>query len=325
VAKRSTPVGLVVQIVLSVPFLLVGLLGLGVGLLTLSVPGALVGLFFGGAGVLLIRNALRGRQTPESRAQRTPFGPLYVPHAIAPVAAYRQASPTTKRTAREAYALALPTMPIQVLPFARGRVLPFALRMDQTAGPWIGVAFGLIWTVVTTPFAIGSLQGGAPLAGLVIGAFAIGGFAIAFLCVRQLLSRRKLASVEIGAEPTFAGEELEIYVEQRGPARGVLLLNHFKAHIRCEERVTYTVGTDTRTESTVVFEHAVVDESAVNILAGETWSRHVRVAIPRELCSFKAPHNQVIWAIVLDADVSSWPDYKEAFVFRVVPPIGGAA
>lgn len=318
--KRSGALGIVFAILVSVPFILTGLGSILFALATHEIGRAVFGLAFTamGSGVLFL--AFRSRRSPEARAKRTPLGPLYVPEKVAPQTAYREQAPRTRPTAREAYALALPTLPLPVLPFAKGKVLPFALRIEHTVGPWLGIAFSVLWITFTAPFAASSLEQNV-FVGLVVAAFAGVAALVGVLCIGHLLGRRRLASVEIAAEPTFAGEEVEIYIEQPGP----LVLNHLKAHVRCEERVKYTVGTDLRTEATVVFEEQVVNEAVVKIERGERWSRHVRVAIPRELSSFKAPHNEIVWTIVLDADIANWPDYKEAFVFRVVPPIGRAA
>jgi len=143
------------------------------------------------------------------------------------------------------------------------------------------------------------------------------GIAFAVASLSKLLGRAKLARVEIGAEPVYASDELEVFVEQPGPAT----INRITATLKCEERATYTVGTDTKMETNVVYQQELFEEGMVVVARGKPWSQRVRVTMPNGPCSFNATKNEVVWVITLDADIASWPDYKESFEFRVVPRV----
>lgn len=314
-AKRSSPFAILFHVLVALPFCAVGVSAFAHAFVTGVWKSALIGAFFSFAGAMTIRSALRSRATPESRAQRVALGRLDATPVAQP-SAYRQSAQNEKRSARDVYALALPTLPVQVLRTGRGTVLPFRLGLASKVGPWGVMVFGGVWSAITSAVFAASFSSGQGLATLVSGVFVAVGALVTIVSAAKVLSRRKLARVEIAEEPVFGGAEVEVYVEQPGPVK----MNRITATIRCQERVRYRVGTNTRTETRTVFEHELFDEVTVDVAAGERWSRHVRAPVPR-IYSFKAPSNEVIWTVRLEADIASWPDYDEEFPFRVLPPV----
>jgi hypothetical protein len=272
---------------------------------------------FGAIGIWILVSPLRSLRSPEARAKRLARVPLPMGRPVAPALAYRAPATRERTTAREAYAPALSTLPLRLLPLRAGKVLPYALRIQEGAGAWILLGFTILWNLCTFPFFVhtiaeGSL-GGAAFASL----FVLAGVVLVVASVHTLLGRRKLARVEIDAEPVFASDDLEVLVEQRGP----VVINRITATLRCEERATYTVGTDTKTDKHVLHTLPVFEEEMITVARARPWSRRVRVRIPEGPCSFKSDKNEVAWLLVLAADIASWPDYEEAFELRVVPRV----
>jgi hypothetical protein len=316
-ARLGSWAGVVGRILFSIPFIAAGLFGFVSSVRDGRPSGGVFGLVFAGVGAALAVQAIRSLQSPESRANRAAATGLASTREVVAVAPYRQAAGGKLPSARELYGVALPTLPVPVLPFRKGRVLRYGLGIDPSSAPWALLAFFLVWNGITVPVFVGTIAAGKLGTAVFTSVFVIVGVVLGVMVFRQLLGRRKLALVEISSEPAFAGEEIELYVEQRGP----LYLNRIEGKLRCEERVRYTVGTTTKTESNVVYEEELFDEIAVAISRAEPWSRSITRALPRHLHSFHAPKNELVWSVALKADIANWPDYEESFVFRVVPAV----
>jgi len=83
-----------------------------------------------------------------------------------------------------------------------------------------------------------------------------------------------------------------------------------------QEKASYTVGTDTRTEEKTFFESDLIDTRDLwQLAAGE-----VEFAIPVEaMHSFESDHNKIIWSIKLHGHIALWPDVSDEYKIAVLP------
>ncbi len=303
---------------------------MGVLMLAMSVAGAWgVGrpgatgprapwLIFGAIAVVIIVAGARERfLSPESRAKRLRVGRLAMGRPVAPALAYRAPPLGARASAREVYASALPTLPLRLLPETPGRMLRYSLRIQDRGVGWILLVFGVIWNAITLIGGGAAIASGKTVTILFMVPFVLAGVVVTWFALHKILGRRKLGSIEIDAEPAFAGAPLEIFVSQPGPAT----INRFEATLRCQERATYRVGTSSRTEAHTVFEQSLVDEGPFVIPRGLPWQRRTTVTLPDGPPSFKSESNEIAWTILVKADIDQWPDYEESFELRVVPRV----
>lgn len=275
-------------------------------------------------GVVIVIAAARERfLSPESRAKRIGVGRLAIGRPVAPALAYRAPPRDTRVTARAAYAPALTTLPLRLLPETPGKVLAYSLRIEDRAAGWMLLGFTVVWNAMTLVMTGATIASGKTLPVLFMVPFVLAGVALAWGSIHKILGRRKLGAIEVSAEPAFAGESLEIFVSQPGAAT----INRLQATLRCQERATYKVGTSSRTESHTAFEQSIFDEGPFVIPRGIPWKRRATLTLPEGPHSFKSDNNEIAWTILVKADIDNWPDYEESFELRVLPRVtkdGGA-
>ncbi|NLE38362.1 MAG: hypothetical protein GX621_10095, partial [Pirellulaceae bacterium] len=83
-----------------------------------------------------------------------------------------------------------------------------------------------------------------------------------------------------------------------------------------QEKASYTVGTDTRTEEKTFFESDLVDTRDLwQLAAGE-----VEFAVPADaMHSFESAHNKIVWSIKLHGHIALWPDVSDEYKIAVLP------
>lgn len=335
--KRTGPLGTVFMIAFAMPFTGMGLVAMFLGLTSVLAGqwAAAIALPFGGvffaAGAGMIWSALRDRGSPEALAaarRAAAGGAVAEGESIVPVGAgaraaaasdgYRVAAGSA-RSAREVYGAALATAPLPKLEAQPGGVLAHAIALHGASSGFGEIFFALLWNGFVWPFFFAMLAVGSMFAALFSLLFCGVGAYILVTTVRKILGRRRLPRVEVSAEPAYLGDELRIHVDQGGPAR----VTHYRVAVRCEEIVQYTVGTDTRTETHVVFEQQLYDDAGTPVRLGEHWTHDLSLLLPAEAPpSFQAGHNQVLWSVRVHAQIAGWPDYDEGFAFRALPRPG---
>jgi hypothetical protein len=82
------------------------------------------------------------------------------------------------------------------------------------------------------------------------------------------------------------------------------------------EEATYRRGTDTHTDRKTFRRLELVDTTRqVEIARGE-----VALIVPADtMHSFKAPHNQIGWYLVVHGEIPNWPDVKDEFAVEIRP------
>lgn len=327
-SKRASPIATVAKLAFAAPFLAVGLVAFGAGLLDViggnfgSWFAFPFGLMFFGAGALVVRNALReGRSREAVAAERLTASSAaatdpWQTAAPRPASDYRSAA-GPERSAGELYGPALRSLPVQQLEPRPGQVLRHAVSLHSPQSTFAEIFFAIVWNGFVWPFLFVMLATGSVLGSLISLLFCAVGAYLAASTVRKILGRQRLPRVELSAEPAYLGDELRIHVDQMGPAR----ITHYAVRVRCEEVVTYTVGTNARSERHEVFDAPLYDEPGGPRLAlGERWTHDLSVVLPaRAPPSFESANNQLIWTVQVRAEIAGWPDYDEAFAFRALP------
>ena len=327
-SKRAGPISTVAKLAFAAPFLAVGLVGFGAGLIDVilgnfgSWPAFPFGVMFFGAGALIVRSALReGRsreavvaeQTKQGDAGESDLVPLSM---VRPVKNYRSAAGTA-RSALHVYGPALASLPVQKFEPRAGQVLNHAVSLHSPQSSFAEIFFALVWNGFVWPFLFVMVEAGSVLGSLFLLVFCAVGAYLLVTTARKILGRRRLPRVEVSAEPAYLGDELRIHVDQMGPAR----ITHYAVRVRCEEIVNYTVGTKTRAERHEVVDFPLYDQPGGPRLAlGERWTHDLSLVLPAEApASFESANNQLLWSVRIRAEIAGWPDYDEAFAFRALP------
>jgi hypothetical protein len=283
--------------------------------------GIFFGLLFGGFpgwfAVRSIRNYLR---PPDARSNVI-AKPAADPDEHASTGlAYR----TTARARFDllaAYGGALESLPVPRVERTPGQHLE--LRLSRTGRQGLTTVFvalfAVVWNAVAWPVAIGSFGANSGFAAIFPWLFAAVGLLIvlvAFLQFGTWLGARRAPVVELSREPLAPGDAFEVLVWQRGPVR----VTSYELRLICEERVSWTVGDSTNSEAATVFDRALFEEGAFAVSRLDGWKRSVSAAIPElAMHSFKAPHNDVEWRLVVKAALDGWPDFEESYALRVLP------
>lgn len=274
-------------------------------LLALLLPGALLG--FGGTG--LVRIARRWGRSEE---------------AIAASAGISGLLGSAGRRPRDA--ASLPGVPpCEDLINSPGTVLRYRLPIES-AENWTLFGLGLfavLWNAVLVILAIGAglnLAGGridwvllallVPFAGI--------GVAGVVSFVRELFLTAAVGTtqIEISDHPLHPGGRYSVLLAQSGAG----LLHDLTLSLELVEQVTFVQGTDTRTESLVVFRQPVHAWHALQLDPGCRFEERVPVAIPENtMHSFATEHNTVRWQLVVRGTPARWAPFVRIFPLVVHP------
>jgi hypothetical protein len=185
------------------------------------------------------------------------------------------------------------------------------------------VAACLFWNGMVSIFVTIAVRGhlaGEPdwFLSLFLVPFLLIGLGLIFFTVRQLLITSGVGPtlVEISDHPLVPGGEYEIMLSQSGR----LSMNSLVVLLRCQEEATYQQGTNSRTETSTVYEQEVFRREGFEIHQGIPFEAGATLTIPTSaMHSFKTARNAVVWKLVVRGDVAGWPDYERDFPLLVYP------
>jgi hypothetical protein len=113
------------------------------------------------------------------------------------------------------------------------------------------------------------------------------------------------------------GHEYEVFLSQAGR----LKMNVLELLLVCDERATFLQGTNTRTEVRRVHQVPLHRDEEFEIVPGEPFATRLKFQVPPlAMHSFKAPHNEVFWRMIVRGNVQGWPDFERHFPLVVHPP-----
>lgn len=144
--------------------------------------------------------------------------------------------------------------------------------------------------------------------------FVLIGLAIVGLAVYQILAlMNPIVSVTVDRYPIRLNEPADFAYELRGRAERIQRLS---LTLQGLEKVTFRQGTNTRTESSVVYSLnllSTVDPRAIR-------SGRCTFTLPADvMASFKGRNNAFLWQLVCKGEIPKWPDVKDTFEWVVLP------
>ena len=151
-------------------------------------------------------------------------------------------------------------------------------------------------------------------------AYAIVGGYIAMHLFRLLLAAAAIGptGVEVSAQPLLPGKTYRVFLAQAGH----LTITWLELRLVCDEEVSYTNGTDTRVESKRVHDELVFRKEDFAILPSEPFQHECDLHVPESaMHSFLAPHNALIWKLVIRADAHNWPTFERVFPLVIYPTV----
>ncbi|MBN2294355.1 MAG: DUF3592 domain-containing protein [Pirellulales bacterium] len=197
----------------------------------------------------------------------------------------------------------------------------------STSATWALVGIGLFclfwngFVLVASYFVTGGFFGPGKIDWipfLILIPFMLVGIVLIGAFIRQLLITTGVGQtfVEISDHPLFPGERYDLLVSQAGR----LQMNSLVVILVCEESATYQQGTDTRTETSRVYEQELFRRESFEIHRGLPLEERFQMDVPAGMMhSFKSDHNEVSWKVVVKGDVDHWPDYERSYPVIVYP------
>jgi hypothetical protein len=212
-----------------------------------------------------------------------------------------------------------------------GTTLAYRLPIDISPGWKLfgALAAALFWNGIVSAFVVSVARShldGKPewFPTFVLLPFVAVGVVLIVFFFRQLLIATGVGPtiVEISDHPLAIGGEYRVFVSQTGRLR----VNALSVSLVCEEKATYRQGTDTRTESREVHRADLFRREAFEVQDGLPFEAEFDLAVPPgAMHSFKAPHNEIRWKVVVTGDVARWPDYTRCFPVVIRPTCGSNA
>jgi len=180
----------------------------------------------------------------------------------------------------------------------------------------LAVIFGL----VTAALAPSVWSRWALVPGLMALVFGLISLALAYASGHELLVllRFQPTVIELSKHPIPLGEEVDVVVSQDGPVR----LNRLEVTLRCEEVVSYRVGTNTKTDRETQHEERLCDATDVVVAREEPFVYETKLQLPRRaMHSLDLESNDVRWTLRIEGDVVNYPDFDYEVLLCVAPAL----
>jgi hypothetical protein len=191
-------------------------------------------------------------------------------------------------------------------------------------------SFCLIWNGAVAVLAVLALNPTAPLSsiswmfvGMVLIYAILGGWSVIYL-FRMLVAATAIGptSVEVSAQPLFPGRRYQVFLTQAGH----LKIDWLELRLVCDEEVSFSDGTDTRTETKRVHDQVIFRQEAFEIVPSEPFQHECPLDVPADgMHSFLSAHNAVIWKLVVRAASQKWPVFERMFPLVVYPACTNSA
>lgn len=207
-----------------------------------------------------------------------------------------------------------------------GTTLAYRLPNEPTGWSVLGLSLlTLTWIGVTSIFVVMSVRGfqrAAPEWFLTFFAAICSAVGIALILIT---ARRFMVTtgidptvLEIDRHPLHPGESYPLFLSQTGR----LMINRLRLLLVCEEESHYQQGTNLRIETRRVYQAAVFDQEGVEIQPGKPFEVRLTLEIPPEaMHSFEGEHNKINWRLIVESDVSRWPNFRRAYTLVVHPSL----
>ncbi|NRB37965.1 MAG: hypothetical protein HRU20_05785 [Pseudomonadales bacterium] len=153
---------------------------------------------------------------------------------------------------------------------------------------------------------------------LFLSLFMFGPWVLAFKILKPMIAQKKLGkvSIELIDKTYSAGEELSLTVAFN-PSQE-LMINGIKARLLLREIAVSGSGTNrsTHRHEYLIEEKILSTQEMFN--PGSAYKQSVSFVLPENMMhSFYAGDNSLRWSVVVDIDVSNWPDWQQEEVIVV--------
>ncbi len=198
------------------------------------------------------------------------------------------------------------------------RLTPFqSVRKSFIAGFF----FAMVWTIVTGFIIFANLNNPDPQKepSIVAGIFLVAVNALILIWpVRSFLRliMTGQTTVDVNSEIAFPGEPLEVIVCQPGK----FVIDKCTVDFVCEERATYSQGTDTVTRQEIVRNVSMCELTNLQSREGKTLTHQTVIVPPDAMPTFEAKHNEINWIIRVQMVIPKRPDTEQLFRVRVATP-----
>lgn len=175
---------------------------------------------------------------------------------------------------------------------------------------WGGILFGLVWNGFLTPMVLAAPRA-IPFLSLHIGA----GSLFTWAWTKPVLQRLRLgdAVVELSHEPEIGGS-FDVKITQTGTSA----VDSVVARLICEEVVTFTDGTTSRTERLQVHEQELGSAAFTRMQRHRPLVFRTQATIPSgAMHSFRSDHSAIEWSIVIEIQAPATPRREERFPLEI--------
>lgn len=161
------------------------------------------------------------------------------------------------------------------------------------------------------------LEGNPPwLALMLVVLLGVVGVWLAYHLIIEFWHRRGIGQthVELSHHPLVLGGEYRAYLMQTGRMEARTLL----VELVCEESASYQQGTDSRTSAETVLRHELRKWRNLRIDPSQPFEVEFDFTIPaRGMHSFRSPHNEIRWMLVVRGETSRGQDIFRQFVMNI--------
>jgi hypothetical protein len=218
----------------------------------------------------------------------------------------------------------LPNVPaFEVVTDSPGVRLAYRLPIDAASG-WVSftmAAVCLIWNTLVAIFVVRFIYSANQINWLLVWLmvpFVLAGLWTLVALARQLLVSAAIGTtrLEISQHPLFPGGSYRGFVSQSGR----LNVRWFQVQLVCEEQAVYQQGTDTRREIRQVYRRAAFSRRKFDIAPHRAFEAEFAFTVPdTAMHSFAAPHNAVVWTLLVRGRMARWGDFERRFYVYVYP------
>jgi len=197
------------------------------------------------------------------------------------------------------------------------------LVLTSGTGRWVTCGaflfFGLFWNGIISVFVvqvIRSFHSGHPnwLMAVFMTPFVVVGIGVILKFFHSLLAlSNPKTTLSITRRPLHLGEETLLRWKLSGK---ISRLESFRIILTGSEKATYRRGTNTHTD-TEEFRRITVYESPGSVIQPEG---HATLVVPEEtMHTFKASNNQIVWNLLIEAEIPRWPDIADSWEIEILP------
>ncbi|HEX5470640.1 MAG TPA: hypothetical protein VFW73_02080 [Lacipirellulaceae bacterium] len=221
---------------------------------------------------------------------------------------------------------ALPSVPAaDVVTDSPGIRLSYRLPIDAASG-WVSfimAAVCLAWNTLVAVFVVQVIQmhrAGHPnwlLTWLMI-PFVLGGIWTLIELGRQVLVNIAVGTtrVEISQHPFYPGRAYQGFVTQTGRSH----VRWLQVQLVCDEQAIHQQGTDTRRAICRVYRATLFGQRKFDITPEHAFDATFEIIVPDSaMHSFVAPHNAVMWAILVRGRMARWGEFERRFPIYIYP------